>query len=218
MGVSLDPKHTVSDHDFDLDAAIATTLQPDAESQEDTQSITIYRCSRDIRWSLDFLSNRHSKSIAHVSRIAFHHGRYQIMSKDFVTSITAASNKVFSLSSDPDDRSWFDHGNFTLRIAGHNRLHTYLFAQDVEAAGRLSRILGVESYAVQQIVLAAGLVFSTSLPAHTMNALVDELQRFMAWGEKRSEKAARELERVETETALRPPENPVRRDWRNVFR
>lgn len=213
--ISLNPKHAASEDDFDLDAAIS---MPVRETDEQLQSLTIHRCARTIRWALFFLANRHSKSMALVARIAFRQGLNVLMARDFVSSIATASNRVFEISSDPDDRGWFENGKFTLLIAGRKKIHVYPRLQDVEACGRLASILGIESYVAQQLAIASGLLFSTSLPAHCMNALGGELHRFIEWGEDRAQKADRELKRVESESASRSGESPPRMNWRYVFK
>jgi len=214
--ISLHPDYAVSDNDFDLDAAIKNKERNIREDQ--VKPFSIYRCAQELRWSVSFLANEHSKSMALITGLAVHQGVITIYARDFIKVIDSAANRVFRISRDPEDRAWFEHGCFSLSFAGDKRLTTAVDKSDIELCGRLGAILGLKGYVINQLVLAAGLTYSSTLPTHTMNKLVDELRGFLEWGKQRARKAELELKRVEEDVAARTEESIRRKNWRYIFK
>ena len=213
--VSLNPADAISYDEFDLDAAIANASRSVDENR--IRGLMIHQCSSELRWCTASLARKYSKSRSLVTRLAIHQGIKKIFERDFVSTIEAASDKVFSLSRDLDDRAWFENGHFSFAITGEKSFHTYIDRVDIDRCGRLGSVLGLKSYVIRQIVLASGLVYSSSLPDHSMNILGEELKRFLRWGQERAQKAERELKRVEREAVANARSTPPRMDGHDVF-
>ncbi len=218
--VSLSPEDATSSDDFVLEEAIRRGIRDGntpAANPDEVKGLMVHRCSPALRWSVGYLAERLSKTQSGVVQAALHKGVTKLLEQPFVSRIEKAAAQVFALSVDPEDRGWFEAGYFSLDIAGERSYHTYANRHDIELCGRLGSILGLKAYVVRQLALAAGLLFSSTLPRHHMASFGVQVEKFLEWGQQRAVKAERELRRVEAETASKSCLSSAGKDWREIF-